>query len=290
MAGLTGFVGMTGKNLVNRFFRGGHSFYFEISGQPNDRFMETYWVPAILDDGPFKTVDERPTPTWRQGIFITIAQNFEIIKLLIYTVVLLIPAFVLGILYREANQQRERADHTRDEALKTLIWAFNRSAFLGYDGEINENSRPLLIGILQRLRDLKYDDNGGYILLIGHEGMFAIIRQGPGKPTILATNDNIRGVSPLKIWWGDEGEATSVAAQKLEHTARQLAASSGIAESKYQVQAGKENDVVTPPSSKTDVDAWNRAATLNNRIELRLCIKGKPPSDCFTAGFVDENR
>lgn len=55
MAGKVGFHGFNGCSFVNRYFRGGHSHYFETSD-----FIEKHWVPLLMlgTDG-LKYIDER---------------------------------------------------------------------------------------------------------------------------------------------------------------------------------------------------------------------------------------
>jgi hypothetical protein len=64
LAGRFGFAGITDNTLTNRYFRFGHSGYFEKSKsrQPADDpdwFMRRYWVPLIVGDGKVEGADER---------------------------------------------------------------------------------------------------------------------------------------------------------------------------------------------------------------------------------------
>ena len=54
MAGRVGFYGLNNERFVNRYFKGGHSHYFE-----NEKFMEKYWLPIFSDSTDLKIVDER---------------------------------------------------------------------------------------------------------------------------------------------------------------------------------------------------------------------------------------
>ncbi len=64
LAGRFGFAGITDNTLTNRYFRFGHSGYFEESKlrQPvddRDWFMRKYWVPLLVKDEKVEGADER---------------------------------------------------------------------------------------------------------------------------------------------------------------------------------------------------------------------------------------
>lgn len=84
MAGRLGFVGMAQDRFMNRFYRGGHSLYFESNGKPDDSFMREKWLPLILGSADPQVIDERETPSAFGGVVQTLLQNSEPIKVLIY--------------------------------------------------------------------------------------------------------------------------------------------------------------------------------------------------------------
>ena len=55
MAGRIGFYGLNNNRFVNRYFKGGHSHYFE----PDSLFMEKYWVPLIGNPKEIEIIDRR---------------------------------------------------------------------------------------------------------------------------------------------------------------------------------------------------------------------------------------
>lgn len=55
MAGRIGFYGLNNNRFVNRYFKGGHSHYFEL----NDDFMERYWLPLIGNPDSIDIIDNR---------------------------------------------------------------------------------------------------------------------------------------------------------------------------------------------------------------------------------------
>lgn len=56
-AGRVGFIGDNYSEFANRYFKGGHSVYFEKENGKN--FIEENWIPYILDDKELKIIDER---------------------------------------------------------------------------------------------------------------------------------------------------------------------------------------------------------------------------------------
>lgn len=61
MAGRTGFVGLNNERMVNRFFDGGHSLYFEKEGIKDSSFMQTYWLECFMSDSFPRVIDQRRT-------------------------------------------------------------------------------------------------------------------------------------------------------------------------------------------------------------------------------------
>lgn len=61
-SGRVGFCNMNEDKLCNRFFKGGHSLFFQKTSD-NENFMEKYWIPCILDEKELKIIDERKNST-----------------------------------------------------------------------------------------------------------------------------------------------------------------------------------------------------------------------------------
>lgn len=64
MAGKIGFFGFENANLINRFFRGGHSSYFD-----GDEFMEEYWLPILRSAKIPEKIDIRKSTAVENDIF-----------------------------------------------------------------------------------------------------------------------------------------------------------------------------------------------------------------------------
>lgn len=64
MAGRVGFHGLNNDRFVNRFFKGGHSHYFDKS----DYFMEKYWLPLFSIPTSLNAIDERTDRMFVSGI------------------------------------------------------------------------------------------------------------------------------------------------------------------------------------------------------------------------------
>ena len=80
MAGRSGFSGMTGARLTNRYFLGGHSHYFLKEGVPSDDFMQRFWVPLLALGTPAERIDERTDQGPIQGLGITVLQIADPLK------------------------------------------------------------------------------------------------------------------------------------------------------------------------------------------------------------------
>lgn len=57
-SGRVGFNGVNNNKLCNRFFKGGHSLYFD-KVNSHENFMERYWMPYLIDNKDFEIIDER---------------------------------------------------------------------------------------------------------------------------------------------------------------------------------------------------------------------------------------
>jgi hypothetical protein len=60
MAGRVGFYGFTHERLVNRFFAGAHSHYFQPLDPDSDAFMRAHWVGPLLGTTRVEALDQRP--------------------------------------------------------------------------------------------------------------------------------------------------------------------------------------------------------------------------------------
>ncbi|MFS1981160.1 response regulator [Vibrio lentus] len=91
MAGKVGFYGLNNDRFVNRYFRGGHSHYFDVKGQ----FITNYWLPLFSEVDTLDVIDERSNGIVSLGIvdkFFSIlgqCKEFIYLALIIYTVYLI---------------------------------------------------------------------------------------------------------------------------------------------------------------------------------------------------------
>lgn len=115
MAGRVGFIGASNERFTNRFFKGGHSHYFEQS-----EFMETHWVPLLLSHEMTVTgVDQRITSGPLQGIVLTAMQLAEPTKLIAYLGVPALLAFLFHFQpLADARAKIEIEKHRSEEATK----------------------------------------------------------------------------------------------------------------------------------------------------------------------------
>ncbi|PZW48228.1 response regulator receiver domain-containing protein [Pseudomonas sp. URIL14HWK12:I3] len=80
MAGKVGFYGFNNSRFANRFYKGGHSLYFE-----GDEFMSKKWLPIILnEDFVVSTFDERSPNVLMHGIGDQVASLLAKVKKPLY--------------------------------------------------------------------------------------------------------------------------------------------------------------------------------------------------------------
>lgn len=81
MAGRVGFHGMNNQHLVNRYYNGGHSLYFE-----GNEFISQNWLPIIFDDKFIvKNIDNRKPSFLNDAIFEKLVELLGKFKALLYT-------------------------------------------------------------------------------------------------------------------------------------------------------------------------------------------------------------
>lgn len=103
MAGRTGFAGMTGASLYNRFHHGGHSLYF------TDAFMKEHWAPLLTSESTPAAVDVRKSPGPVDGLVQWAAQNAEIPKIAVYALAITLPIWQYSSALESREHQRKLA-------------------------------------------------------------------------------------------------------------------------------------------------------------------------------------
>ena len=84
MAGRRGFAGFESDRLRNRFYNGGHSFYFERCG-----FFESSWRPLLESDDEIINIDERKAPNLSDDFFEPLVRALGGCKIWIYRITFL---------------------------------------------------------------------------------------------------------------------------------------------------------------------------------------------------------
>jgi CheY-like chemotaxis protein len=82
-----GFSGVNNKQIINRFFQGGHSLYFK--NYKNKNFMEYYWIPYLIDSKELSIIDERKDTLLLDFIeplltFLSMIKDLAFISLIFY--------------------------------------------------------------------------------------------------------------------------------------------------------------------------------------------------------------
>jgi len=263
MAGRLGFQGMTGRRLFNRYYKGGHSLYFEQNGAPVDSFMRERWLSILLTANNVEPFDERATPSALEGIKTTLLQNFEVIKIGLWYTLLVTPALVFATLAQQAEDERDRA-------LQTLQWVFNEVTTMEFD---RSEAPYLATGVLERLHAANY---AGQIHFRGHVGTFLFTldeRVSPDESPVLVTNALLRQYPDLKFRSLSNEYALRLSdrlAQSFETIISQVGFQPHqVLYSSY----GMEKPSFAYPTEQSDIDEWNRIARLNNRVEIELDVE-----------------
>ena len=303
MAGRVGFAGLTGDQMLNRFFDGGHSLYFvDRSGKQSNEFMQRFWAPLILGDEAPERVDERGVPSALKGFAQTIIQNSEPIKVTIYALLFLIPVLLYRQLYlnikaehaalvaqnarnrqlylesqREHNtaeQQKAEAEKQRDRNLCTLQWALNRTLQLPLAqtdiGGLNPDVVPLLAGIATRLTRDGYDVR---LRIEGIQGQFCMDKTGRRLANPNSIECHIQGRRGYGIGL----------AERRAQALRRVLLLNGMTEAQIAtVSYGVERPDGEQPRYKYPTHAtageFNTIATLNSRVGVSLL--SHDPSRC----------
>jgi WD40 repeat protein len=128
MAGRTGFTGMTGTSLRNRFFAFGHSGYFLGPAGPNDKFLVDKWLPLLTRDSEIELFDDPRRNSAVSGLVSVFLNNLEPIKLLFYSLPLVALFLFYRSLYVTAASERTQAEIARAEAIESAEQTRNRAS------------------------------------------------------------------------------------------------------------------------------------------------------------------
>jgi CheY-like chemotaxis protein len=90
MAGRTGFFSMQNDRLVNRFFDGGHSHYFE-----SKDFISKYWLPLLELDSPIYSIDNRIQSFWKNELLERLFYLLGKIKFSLYCMIIVYIAYII---------------------------------------------------------------------------------------------------------------------------------------------------------------------------------------------------
>src|SRR5262249_14283306 len=173
-----------------------------------------------------------------------------------------------------AEAQRSSAERQRLNALETVQWLFNRYALVPFDRyQFDPETEETLRGLASRLERTGFD---GEMFVMSHVGRFAYLETADGKGVRLATNESLRHLK--------RGESltitTSEYARKLgERYSDQVKGMLKSPGAKFRIEGrsfGSDKNLSPYPNSIDDIDAWNRAALLNNRIQIQLIEKHRP--------------
>ena len=143
MAGRVGFAAFNSNNFRNRYFELGHSGYFEFKDPATQiDHMKEHWLPLLLSESPIRPYDCRQTPTPLQGVKDVFLRNSEPIKLLLYTLLILLLSTPYLIWIKNSYAAESRAKEAALLAESVAIQEKNR-AVLAESVAIQEKDRAL---------------------------------------------------------------------------------------------------------------------------------------------------
>lgn len=277
MAGRVGFAGMTSPSFQNRFFSGGHSLYFYKDKMASNDFMNTYWMPLLLEENSFIGKDERLPPSIRDGIVHTMVKNAEPIKLVIYAILLLTPTFYIYSLYTDAEAQRKiAAEKTRVankanvELFETVQWLVKEFVPSPVDGSgnttvgsWNEETIKMLHELISRADKFQISNA---IWIMAYVGRFCrdkngVILEGEKPLSVCATLGNTdKHDITLANKMGNELKTRLLEDIQTPRNVQIEVYLSGIGPDKYKY----------PPEETSTINVWNRIASLNTRVEVEI--------------------
>jgi hypothetical protein len=121
MAGRIGFHGMVGDQFVNRYYRWGHTGYFD----EHQRFMRESWVPLLTGDGPVPPHDDRPPLTTWGGIKLFLLSNMQVIKVAGVCLLLMLLVGVPLHMYHLENDRQDVESINHIVRLKNARYMLN---------------------------------------------------------------------------------------------------------------------------------------------------------------------
>ncbi|CAH7290132.1 Response regulatory domain-containing protein [Vibrio chagasii] len=80
MAGKVGFRGFNDDRIVNRFFDGGHSHYFD----KDSKFIEKYWIPLFFSSKPVERINKTTKDSYFNSLLDVFSRAVGSVKELIY--------------------------------------------------------------------------------------------------------------------------------------------------------------------------------------------------------------
>src|SRR4030095_16059512 len=124
-----------------------------------DAFMQTYWVDLILGAVAPLTIDDRPPPSWIEGVWLWMIQYADLVKLSVYGgIVGGAVLYVYGIAVAANNERISR--HVEEARLNLKSSDFTMEGILGIATLATESERSVTrfeSFLKYRLRELEFD-------------------------------------------------------------------------------------------------------------------------------------
>lgn len=273
MAGRLGFQGMTGNHLINRYFIGGHSLYFEDGNVLSEKFMREHWLPTLIENKAPTIVDQRKTPSALEGLLTTIIQNAELVKFSIYSIILITPFLIYFNLYQIAENERIKtkkllieAEEAKKGLAHSLIELINKSLKIPFAIYfIQEEIRPIFEFTAEKIVASNIREN---IRIECHIGKFQWANTPDNKQT-LYTNFNFHYLKEYEHG-SNPREYAMALGERYANSLRDSLVAKGYPGELIEVISYGTEDPKYPYPKNNDYDEWNTVAAKNNRCEIKF--------------------
>ena len=289
-AGFFGITGFEGEHFRNRYFKLGHSGYFQDSDVGKKDFVSTYWLQLLRPEAEIVRHDERPQKGY-SDLFVLFLNNAEIIKLIFYLLIVILPFVYVNNLRLTAKHEANAALSRQLAAESSLMQAENpdlepaallaaesmeRLPQVSADQQIRATTKliPHQTWSVQegtRISGIAFSPNGRYVATGSFDKTACVFGSNTGEE--VSCRDFGNGVAAVAF----SPDSRLVAAAVLDHTARVFEAS-GRKEMPHLTQLGPVVAVAFSPDGRyiaigTDTDARVLEATTGKEVS-RLIHKG----------------
>ena len=239
-----------------------------------ERGLETVAVSTANEVYDRRESDQRRAQQLQDVVTETDRGNHAYLKLLLFAVLLLLPALWSLVMYNDARGDLTRQMQRSEALLESVEWALNQETAYPYGvPPFDQAWTDRLTGLVSRLT---WFDFQGTVQVAGHVGRFCLSGSEKtgfrvAKPGLsLADCDRIGQPADLALILA-EAQSDSFA----DYLERLRANPSSI---RVELRSYGDEQPAVPypdPDEVSTAGEWNRIAALNNRVEVKLLAKDR---------------